>query len=351
MFCAPSSMRTHARLAASALLACLHLSDASHLSPWPPRPAAPCSAAPACGWQQAVPHATGASHASVGPCSRAARACASVPALPGCREHQAALQAAVAGGVLQLVGTDHAVFNSTQKRVGRHDFRVIPNGVNGLEASGRASLAHPLRGGLRQLRAQLLALAVRGRLARRVLLHFFALPCTRVHVRAAPAGQGPGRRQPAAAMPCAVCRLPSQRCVHPAAAGAHARGVAGASGGWEGNPLRLCAPHVHRRRPHIQHLPTEGGGEGGGAGTNQRSPGEHCTNRPSIRQRFMLAAGLPGRARQGEKGGLACRVDRALCRPSTQAQRPRPAAPACPPPPPTHPPTLLGRWPRAATPT
>lgn len=175
-------------------------------------PAAPCQLAAGsrlCRMQR------GASHASVGPCSRAARARASVPALPGCREHQAALQAAVAGGVLQLVGTDHAVFNSTQKRVGRHDFRVIPNGVNGLEASGRASLAHPLRGGLRQLRAQLLALAVRGRLARRVLLHFFALPCTRVHVRAAPAGQGPGRRQPAAAMPCAVCRLPSQRCVHP----------------------------------------------------------------------------------------------------------------------------------------
>lgn len=39
----------------------------------------------------------------------------------------------LAGGVLQLVATDHAVFNSTQKAVGRHDFRVIPNGVNGLE--------------------------------------------------------------------------------------------------------------------------------------------------------------------------------------------------------------------------
>lgn len=49
------------------------------------------------------------------------------------KEHQMAVKAAVAGGVLQLVGTDHAVFNSTQKRVGRHDFRVIPNGVNGLE--------------------------------------------------------------------------------------------------------------------------------------------------------------------------------------------------------------------------
>lgn len=33
----------------------------------------------------------------------------------------------------QIVGTDHAVFNSTQKEAGRHDFRVIPNGVNGIE--------------------------------------------------------------------------------------------------------------------------------------------------------------------------------------------------------------------------
>ena len=40
--------------------------------------------------------------------------------------------------MLQLVGTDHAVFNSTQKRAGRHDFRLIPNGVNGLEVGGVA---------------------------------------------------------------------------------------------------------------------------------------------------------------------------------------------------------------------
>lgn len=53
------------------------------------------------------------------------------------REHGAALRDALAGGVLQLVGTDHAVFNSSQKRVGRHDFRLIPNGVNGLEVGAR----------------------------------------------------------------------------------------------------------------------------------------------------------------------------------------------------------------------
>jgi len=32
---------------------------------------------------------------------------------------------------LQLVGTDHCVFNSTQKAFGIDDFRKIPNGVNG----------------------------------------------------------------------------------------------------------------------------------------------------------------------------------------------------------------------------
>jgi dihydropyrimidinase len=46
---------------------------------------------------------------------------------------RAAVRAALAGGVLSLVATDHAVFNTTQKRAGRRDFRLIPNGVNGIE--------------------------------------------------------------------------------------------------------------------------------------------------------------------------------------------------------------------------
>lgn len=49
------------------------------------------------------------------------------------KSHGEALKHALAGGVLQLVATDHAVFNSTQKAVGKSDFRLIPNGVNGLE--------------------------------------------------------------------------------------------------------------------------------------------------------------------------------------------------------------------------
>jgi len=48
-------------------------------------------------------------------------------------EHRPALKKALASGVLQIVATDHAVFNSTQKAVGKNDFRIIPNGVNGIE--------------------------------------------------------------------------------------------------------------------------------------------------------------------------------------------------------------------------
>ncbi|XP_027088966.1 dihydropyrimidinase [Coffea arabica] len=47
--------------------------------------------------------------------------------------HGKALQAALSTGVLQLVGTDHCTFNSTQKAFGIDDFRKIPNGVNGIE--------------------------------------------------------------------------------------------------------------------------------------------------------------------------------------------------------------------------
>ena len=32
-----------------------------------------------------------------------------------------------------MVATDHAAFNTEQKRAGRDDFRIIPNGSNGLE--------------------------------------------------------------------------------------------------------------------------------------------------------------------------------------------------------------------------
>ncbi|XP_008788489.2 dihydropyrimidinase [Phoenix dactylifera] len=47
--------------------------------------------------------------------------------------HDKALQSALSRGILQLVGTDHCTFNSTQKAFGFDDFRKIPNGVNGIE--------------------------------------------------------------------------------------------------------------------------------------------------------------------------------------------------------------------------
>ncbi|VAH80854.1 unnamed protein product [Triticum turgidum subsp. durum] len=47
--------------------------------------------------------------------------------------HNKLLQAALSSGILQLVGTDHCTFNSTQKAFGAYDFRKIPNGVNGIE--------------------------------------------------------------------------------------------------------------------------------------------------------------------------------------------------------------------------
>ncbi|KAG4964505.1 hypothetical protein JHK85_039480 [Glycine max] len=52
------------------------------------------------------------------------------------RGHDKALQAALSTGVLQLVGTDHCAFNSTQKARGIDDFRKMPNGVNGAVLPG-----------------------------------------------------------------------------------------------------------------------------------------------------------------------------------------------------------------------
>jgi dihydropyrimidinase len=49
------------------------------------------------------------------------------------REHQASLWAGLQAGSLQVVATDHCAFTTRQKRVGRNDFRNIPNGTGGLE--------------------------------------------------------------------------------------------------------------------------------------------------------------------------------------------------------------------------
>lgn len=49
------------------------------------------------------------------------------------REHQAALWRGLQAGTLSVVGTDHCVFDTAQKRAGRGDFRKIPNGTGGIE--------------------------------------------------------------------------------------------------------------------------------------------------------------------------------------------------------------------------
>lgn len=49
------------------------------------------------------------------------------------KAHQASLWAGLQSGSLQVVATDHCAFTDAQKRLGRHDFRMIPNGTGGLE--------------------------------------------------------------------------------------------------------------------------------------------------------------------------------------------------------------------------
>jgi len=47
--------------------------------------------------------------------------------------HRLAVRQALSGDVLQVLATDHCSFNTTQKAAGRQDFRLIPNGVHGVE--------------------------------------------------------------------------------------------------------------------------------------------------------------------------------------------------------------------------
>ena len=49
------------------------------------------------------------------------------------KDHQDSLWAGLQSGSLQVVATDHAAFSTAQKRAGKDDFRIIPNGSNGLE--------------------------------------------------------------------------------------------------------------------------------------------------------------------------------------------------------------------------
>lgn len=63
--------------------------------------------------------------------ARAAQYVMSPPLRP--RGHAEAITDALVAGTLSLVGTDHCVFDSQQKAMGRNDFTKIPNGLNGVE--------------------------------------------------------------------------------------------------------------------------------------------------------------------------------------------------------------------------
>jgi dihydropyrimidinase len=49
------------------------------------------------------------------------------------RKHQESLWNGLISGSLQVVATDHCSFTTEQKRIGRDDFRIIPNGTGGVE--------------------------------------------------------------------------------------------------------------------------------------------------------------------------------------------------------------------------
>lgn len=57
----------------------------------------------------------------------------SPPIRPRSGGHQEALWAALQSGLISSVGTDHCPFSMEQKRMGKDNFTLIPNGGNGLE--------------------------------------------------------------------------------------------------------------------------------------------------------------------------------------------------------------------------
>ena len=54
---------------------------------------------------------------------------------------------ALASGSLQVLGSDHCVFSSQQKALGKDDFRKIPNGINGIEERMIIAWERGVRGG------------------------------------------------------------------------------------------------------------------------------------------------------------------------------------------------------------
>lgn len=63
------------------------------------------------------------------------------------KEHQAALWAGLQSGMLQTTATDHCCFCTDQKRMGKDDFRLIPNGTSGVEDRMSVLWHHGVRTG------------------------------------------------------------------------------------------------------------------------------------------------------------------------------------------------------------
>ena len=62
-------------------------------------------------------------------------------------EHQDALWGGLQGGTIEVIGTDHCTFLTTQKAMGAGDFRRIPNGTGGLEERMSVLWHHGVRAG------------------------------------------------------------------------------------------------------------------------------------------------------------------------------------------------------------
>ena len=62
-------------------------------------------------------------------------------------EHQAALWRGLQAGMLQTTATDHCCFCTSQKEMGKEDFRSIPNGTNGVEDRMSVLWHHGVRTG------------------------------------------------------------------------------------------------------------------------------------------------------------------------------------------------------------
>jgi len=63
------------------------------------------------------------------------------------KEHQAALWKGLQAGILQTTATDHCCFCTPQKQAGVDDFRLIPNGTNGIEDRMSVVWHHGVRSG------------------------------------------------------------------------------------------------------------------------------------------------------------------------------------------------------------